>query len=538
MPSKSPISEELDLLRELEQRSLLDPLLSQEWMAAARDFPVPVENDQALARFREWFLLERPSQSLGVAPISAWTPDSIDEESGWHRLLDSFMGIFHVANQLRTDAREVLQLTDLWSGRSILVTAESLGELPQEDRDLLAIGRFVCTADELHVPLPGLRFISAPGLADAVETDLALARHQNLRAHLSQLECEKLLPAEPNPGPATESELQALEAKLEHALAASSWDLAQVQDGLNDGGLDQVLNRLAFETKLDLEPLRRLLPEYVRVLLECQSTTAPTMQTNGSQSQGTGTVLEASEALEQFDQVRQSGQSLEDSFAQLESALGLQPGISSEPEMVEMTEPEKVGPHTELGLQGWLKSYLWEADLDELPTGLQALVKSFQRRQLGQIDAQEIRIDQVVAFLMESESGQELDRRFKDSRGFLHWSQHEQGADLSGLLEEWQTSIRPRLHAILEFNLSNQAQGFQWDQNVRLLSKMPLKVATDSKQESAPVDGIDDRLQSLLLPGDLILGSWRRGRYQAGAVLPLEALPPQTKAAADPEIKE
>jgi hypothetical protein len=540
MSSNSPISEELDLLAELEHRSLQDPVLSQEWQAAAQDFPVAVDHEGVRARFLEWFLLERPSQKLGVAPILAWTPDSIPEESGWHRLLDSFMGIFHVAERVRNETQELLQLDDLWSGRSILVNPDDLETQPKADQDLLVIGRFICTASEIHVPLPGVRFISAAGLAKAVGADLALARHDNSRASLSQLECEKIFPEAPSGGHLGEeirAQFDRLVHQLNDALQGSVWNLKKLQQHLNSVGLSETLNLLAFETELDLEVLRRLVPEYVQRVLASQQQGDPE-PTNAAADEHSPSPepAEVAAALQDFDQIRSSGQSLDASFAKLESALGLQPGASSVEELVATPEPqERVGPKDELGLEAWFKAYLWEANLDQLPTPLSSFLAHLQKRNMAQIDAIDIRQDQILGFLLESESIAELEQRFAGLKGFLSWAQTEQNADLDNLLEAWPNTLRSRMIAILQFNLAAQNSGSAWQQSSRLLRLQPLEVATENKQESAPVEGIDSDLQTFLQPDDLILGTWHRGRFQAGAVLPKEALPPSIKQTAEPE---
>ena len=264
MLRSSLIADILELMTELEARVHTDPKLEAEWIGELERDPAALGQAQAQSRFREWFLLERDSETLGTSPLLAWSPSEIVADSAWARLLDNFLGIFKIAGTRRSEGREFLDVLDLWSGRLAHLPANVLAGGDGKDGDVLFVGRLVLADDEVHLPLPGMRLAHAPGLVEAVESDLALARHHQPRARLSQRECDALFAAIPSGDGAelesTES-LSELLAELDAVLQdAPGWDWDRIQDSLNQHGLTGTLDRLAFETVADLESLRRILP--------------------------------------------------------------------------------------------------------------------------------------------------------------------------------------------------------------------------------------------------------------------------------------
>ena len=98
-----------------------------------------------------------------------------------------------------------------------------------------------------------------------VEADLALARHKQPRARLSQRECDALFANLPDDETHAESDpvesVETLIAELENILTdAPGWDWGRVQGSLLEDGVAGTLDRLAFETQVDLEAARRVLP--------------------------------------------------------------------------------------------------------------------------------------------------------------------------------------------------------------------------------------------------------------------------------------
>ncbi|MAW61646.1 MAG: hypothetical protein CMJ94_12555, partial [Planctomycetes bacterium] len=181
MQRSATIADILSLLDELEGKVHQDSRLEAEWEAALSEQPTAAVRSDEAARFREWFLLERDSEHLGAPPVQAFAPQEIEDDSSWARLLDNFLGIFRLEGTRRVEGREVLDVADLWSGRTAHLPLDILSGASIDSEDLLLVGRLVLADDEIHLPLPGLRLAHAPGLARAVEADLALARHHQPR---------------------------------------------------------------------------------------------------------------------------------------------------------------------------------------------------------------------------------------------------------------------------------------------------------------------------------------------------------------------
>ena len=98
------------LLEELEQRVLAQANLAEEYEQAHEEFLNGSTSDSPTQlRFREWFLIERDAESLGVSPAVAWAPEDLQSEDIWQRLLESFLGIFFEVSSeyLNTPERDI-----------------------------------------------------------------------------------------------------------------------------------------------------------------------------------------------------------------------------------------------------------------------------------------------------------------------------------------------------------------------------------------------------------------------------------------------
>ena len=149
----------------------------------------------------------------------------------------------------------------------------------------------------------------APGLLPALERDLAAARVKQSRARLSQLELEKLCNWVPASAEPNEEGLEELETSLHALLAADpNWNLDRLTQSVAEKGLGETLNLLAFETELDLEPLRRLLPEYEHALRTDSLKVAPVQKQLSRGVAPTESGLPSAkaihQALDQFDNDR------------------------------------------------------------------------------------------------------------------------------------------------------------------------------------------------------------------------------------------
>lgn len=537
MRPSSPITDILDLLDELERGVQQDPPLAAEWAQAQAARPESATHDDP-DRFREWFLLERPAVNLGTSPLQAWAPQDIQEGSSWARLLDNFLGIFRIAGVRRVEGAEYYDLVDLWSGRTVEVPQASLlGADPNQTDDQLWVGRLVLGHDDAHRPLPGFQGLTAPGLVAAIEKDLALARHQNPRARLSQRECDALfaLNVVPSAGGGAEEILEPIEdllAELEELLAnAPGWDTDRIQDSLEATGLAATLDQLAFDTQADLEALRRLLPAMARASGVGHEEPQEGLVDASRSSQIRETIIERgdlhnpAQALEAYDRARAEGQPVADAFRELEQALGLEPGTSDEvlPEAGGAAH-EAVGPGESASLEAWLEAYAWDREGIELNELLRSFAISAQAAAGKGLDAVDLRHEHILPFFMASESEAELHERRHAIHDFLVWAAQEQDAPLGEALDDWAAPEDERLPALVRANVTWRTQGRTWNHRAPLTGVDPATVLAEGGDQ-AEVRGFPEELAARLRTGDWILGRWVDGALVAAAVMPREALP-------------
>ena len=537
MPSICPVQEILQLLEELEKRALADPKLAAEWEKARNLFPHAQWQEEDHWRFREWFLLERKSDALGSPPILAWSPNSLNEKDVWSRLMDSMMGVF-VSNgkQRQDDGGELLELSELWTGRTLTVLDEHARDLDAAPEDAVFLGRFVLATDPFFAPLPGVRMASAPGLLPALERDLAAARAAHSRARLSQLELEKLcnwVPANADPNPQYFSDI---EPQISAILASEpEWDLGKLQHSLAEVGPGETLNKIAFETKLDLEELRRILPEYEQSLRQ-QVKQAETEQ---AISRGQQLIQKATsnanpqipaapqidQALKGFDLGRTNGASLDQRFAELEQALGLPEGISAEPEFDLGDDQDPVGIIPAGGIQLWMEAYAWERQAEKTaPPELLQMAEFLKAQDLAAVDAEDLTASTILPYLLAAGQPHAIRARNAEIRDFLDWAESEQGALLGPLAIAEADAFLERILTVLELNTELSANG-TWKQRTRVVAVKPIRVATDEPNETAMVIGVPARFTGVLGIGDMLLGQWKSGRFVAMGALPKEAAP-------------
>ncbi len=531
MSSISAIQEILQLLEELEQRAKDDSILQKEWESARNQFPHAQWQQEDHWRFREWFLLERNSDALGSPPILAWSPTALGEKDRWTRLLDSLIGVFVSNGRSRLDdGTEVLELSELWSGRVLPLLNGQESNFESAPEDSVFLGRLVQVDDTFFAPLPGFRMACAPGLLPALERDLASARVTHSRARLSQLELEKLcnwVPANADPN---HEVLDDLQSSLSALLAADEkWDLERISQTLAEHGLGETLNLLAFETELDLEPLRRLLPEYDHALRSDQAEApSPEKRTPRGASMGDSslpTTQIIGRALDQFDTDRSNGQSLEQSFSELEKALGLPEGTSAEPELGADTEDDPVGVVSKAGIRTWLNAYAWEAlEQQHAPAQLAAFAHFLDTMDLGSIDAEDLSAESVLPYLLAAGEPNAIHRRHQQIRGFLDWAEQEQGALLGPLATDSSQEYMERICGVLELN-AILAENGTWQHRARVAKTHPIEVPTEEANVTAVVDGLPTDATERLQVGDLLLGSWKGGRFLAMGAVPREAAP-------------
>jgi hypothetical protein len=376
-----PIERGVELLREL---ILADPRLAAEFAHSRAQFfagsepPAQPELERRLAdrRHLEWFGFERPTGAEGVPPAQVLFDAWMERADGELRLY---------SNSLQHSRTGVFQVTEIEPGRGLwLEDLLGHGAFPVDEPeaadqlavdDLLA-GRIYPVGESLFRLSPAVACFRNPTLLEALQRDLGQAasgRRGTLR--IAQLDLEHMFfhrrggsEAEPQEAvvtPATASAAQAaaasghgllellraggLEAERAEAWLETLREAAQASLTLADGGasfLDRSLERLAFDTQVDLDRARALLGTHWRELREAARADAvarasgPSHATAGRAPQRpkgarAGSSPEADQdgavrspeqvrrALENYDRGRAAGEGLEQLFAAIEGELGL-----------------------------------------------------------------------------------------------------------------------------------------------------------------------------------------------------------------------
>ncbi|MFQ5747854.1 MAG: hypothetical protein ACE5H3_00165 [Planctomycetota bacterium] len=518
MPSETSPTDPQALLRDLELRARSDPRVSREWEQAEERFPSFRRKDSGwVARFREWFLLERTSEILGLPPAAAWAPDFVEPESAWERLLESFLGIFQVSRDPDSDS---FLLEDLWSRRMIPVRPEGLESLAVPGA--LGFGRFHPGEQGDFLPMPGFEIHLIPELGGALRRDLARLRAENPRRRLSQLELEQLLA--PFLEGVAGKELQGIEARLGRLLRdAPGLSLQGLRHRIREEGAAGVLDLMAFQTRLDLEPFRILFPAWERELAHVASRTADA----GEETPPRNPRIPVAEALQKFDQGRRAGRSLDGLFAALEEDLGLEVGASNRPES---RSPEEPAAGSAPPFETWVLTYSWERQAKGSPlspaekTALETLDR-FLTGQKGRMEIRTLSPGMVLAFFLSARNPAELDGFRQNLADFLGWVVREQEAPLEDLLADLAGPYGEHLRQVVCCNQELAATAPPPKGKARVCSSQPLQVL-DEEEQACPAGGIPPVFGALPRPEDLLLGSWQGGRFRVSRLIPAEVLRP------------
>jgi hypothetical protein len=516
-------AEVVELLDQMERRVASLPALAREWREARSGWPGPASDSLQADRFREWFLLERDSAALGAPPLAVWAPLETGEPAAdpWTRLLESFFGVFRVAEEAD---EEGLALSDLWSGRRVVLDAET-GDLAD---GTLLLGRVVPAGEEAFTLLPGWRIERDLALAEALAADLGAARAAQPRARPSQLELERLWHARNGElaAPASQNPAECA-AELERLLtAAPGWSLERASAVLEQEGSDGLLDRLAFETRLDLDPIRNLLME-----LRAQTAAQEPSKDGHISVDEIVDPQEIATALAAFDQERSAGADLRSAMRQLVESLDLADDGADSIEDALLQESEAIGPGQLPGLGFWVDAWAWErSQVGATPTAREvATTREFacfiEGLREEPTDASEIHASDLWAFLAGSQDVAALTARRADLDSFLVWLREEHAVALP--LEESSSPTSPsyrRLQARVAWRGARRATPGRRSQVVRIWKTNPPLVQTESA-ESAPIRGVPDEVRDCLQAGDSLAGRWEAGAFHAEAWFPAEFQP-------------
>lgn len=514
----------LALFHELEARCKAETSLNQEWEDARAHFMGQNRNDpHAEHRFREWFLLERVSQKIGTPPAVAWAPEAPEVDSIWHRVLDSFYGIFQ---GIGTDEQGYPLLEDLWSGRQIRLG----GHRMNMDDSGVMVGRVALGGEEHHVPFTGTSFMIAPGLADALARDLSSIRAKQPRSRLSQEQCEALLQ------PYREEQQQASDTedfhKQLHELleGQKKWDIDQVFKLIETQGTQEALNQIAFDSDIDLEALRHCIHG-----LSSEPPTGDEASSTAKEDEDYLNPEEILEALEAFESSQQNGKNLAESFSLLEEQLGLDSGSSDPYQEIldDDVSSEPVGSEELPGSAMWMATYLWEMEqmgehpvretLEEITQFLEFLRKIFGRN----FEAEEVQQHQLLAYFCQAKTPEELQIQLDQLAPFLNWLIEEQGAMLR-LDEPAKELIQKVVQVNQHWTASDSASA-----SLALVQRnRPLQVKADDGDD-ADVLGWPEDLDFRPGVADALRGQWRHGKFHISAWFPQALMPTTAPAAAE-----
>lgn len=284
-------------------------------------------------RLLEWFVLERPSDRLRVPPLDellelARARGERDPQA--RAILDaapalrgSLAGLFEVSG---VEPERGMWISDLGARGEYPVSEPSVTAFFHVG-DLIAGRTFPLEEGAWHLSRAAAFFRSAQ-LRDALRSDIERARAQRRGAvRISQLELERMFFGRERRTPKDavgEARALLLAGGVERetvdeilaALAQAPFDRARIVHGVDDH-LSEVLDRLAFDTSIDLDQARRALVHAWEEL----ATRGP----------GKGAVVprtkaptsDVSRALADFEDARKRGVSLERAFQDLEADLDL-----------------------------------------------------------------------------------------------------------------------------------------------------------------------------------------------------------------------
>jgi hypothetical protein len=407
-----------------------------EFFAHGATFATPGEAVLAERRHSEWFLLERPCTQLQDVPILAFfeelSSSGTAHQDALQALLGSFSGVFEVTG---VTAGEGVWVRDL-AGHGEYPLQEAEGSFALEQGDVL-VGRLFPVGDTLCRISHAAGIYRSPKLLEALRHDLAQAQSSRRGVlRFSQVELEAMFfvpqpalvaqvplatPQPPLPLAAGEPQVipevfdvpvrpEAIVAQARGLLRSAGLAEVEIDETLEElaseafdptpglvGGeehLVRILDRLAFDTSVDLELARQaLILAWPSLTATVQPPAAKPSSSNGvvaprkqraepalppsspsspSLSNGEETVRDVRAAMAAFDRGRSEGKDLEQLFRQLEAELEL----DSEEATDDDSAPDFPGV-----VPAMVEEFLWEIERERGPEEARRLdrVRSFGR---------------------------------------------------------------------------------------------------------------------------------------------------------------
>lgn len=507
-------------------------------------------------RHLEYFVLERPSDHLQGVPVeallAAWVARAEPSEPDSSSLfLGSLAGVFEVTG---VDASRGLWLRDL------LGTGEyPVGEpgVASEVRagDLL-VGRVYPEEEEGGFRLsPAVACFRNRELLEALRKDLERAR-QGRRGvlRISQRDLEHMFhgaaaaaaaPAQ-SPTRSTEEVVEDAsrfllsegveEAELEaifETLRNSPCPADNLAPGAGDA-LGAILDRLAFETSIDLECARRfLLQAWIALSRTAEPPPADAAPRNGHEpAVGRGDVRAA---LAEFDRGRSEGKDLESLFQELERSLGLGSVADEEEDVVAPDFPGVVGAMVE--------EFLWDTGRERGEEAAQPLqcLRLFARfaQDIGvfeNLGARDLLVFSSCWVIEEGVlGGGDAARQLLSAlKAFCRWCEETQEVALWSAFEEHHRGLSEALPRLAEANHRAPGSGPQVEHpgmehpgsglySLAQTTQNGHAVVEDTEGRPLEIQ-LDPELGPWLRAGDLLRGSIREdGRFALQRAYPPQA---------------
>lgn len=549
-PDPDTIERGLDAFRDMLHD---DPLLRAELAGSARQFfagALPPEDAAARAladrRHMEWFLLERESPHLGAIPIEVLLERSERSASGVppeevQSLQRSFASVFEVTGVERGQG---VWLSDL----------ASMGEYPAHEphgsavltQGDVIVGRIFPIGDSLYYVSAAAAFFRNAELRSAVRRDLERAREGRRGSlRLAQNEIESMFFARPRVA-ATDAVEDARRLLLDGGVDAEEIDFilsefagtpppaTPLPYGAEDP-LGSLLDRLAFETPLDLDAVR---PVLIAAWWQLhREEIARDARKGGSETRAPDVIPSATddvaEVLAEFERRRKNGAPVEPLLRELEQRLALDDGTDS------AGEEETAAPDFPGVVGAMIDEFLWESGLEfgEKACAELTILRSFGRFASDIGVFENLRTHDLLRFTCHAlpESG-ELDtadsaRELLTALGrFCAWVEEKHEIPLHSEFKDTLRSLQSSLPRIIEANrrrtrVTDPAQGELLEYIAPPTEEGSPALVRDREGREHAV-AIDPLLTTWLRPGDRM-----RGRVQSEGPLAVYCCyPPESRA--------
>jgi hypothetical protein len=287
------------------------------------------ERLRATRRHLEWFVLERPCEVLGGAPVEALRAEWMERADPVQRecydaLLGSRAGLFEV---LEITPGEGFLLNDLGGGGRLAVPYSG-AEIELAPGDL-AVGRvFPLPGGSTHLSYAA-GFYRDPALLAAVRSDMERSRAEvRGMVHVGQLDLEQMFHSAHGTLRPEDLALQELvTAGLSAAQAQALLTELDPRASREEFGalVSELLDSVAFDTDADLDVVRRTLLALHATTSDEPAPAAAARATESPQRSGpTEGAPDVATALAEFERRRAQGGDLDQLFDELEHDLGLE----------------------------------------------------------------------------------------------------------------------------------------------------------------------------------------------------------------------